>query len=383
MVIYNKKEECCGCSACAQICPKNAIKMETDEEGFLYPKIDETKCVNCGLCKKACAFQNGYNLEDRLEKIKVFAAKSKDDEIRRKSSSGGMFTIIAEEILKESGTIYGAAFDENFKVKHIRIDSMEEIDKLRRAKYSQSRIGTTFLQVKQDLKEGKKVLFTGTPCQIGELRRFLNNIDISNLLLVDVVCHGTPSPKLFNEYIHFIEKDRKKKVIEYNHRSKTNLTGTSPEEIIYEGGEKDSTSRLSQTWRRIFYTNLPLRPSCYNCQYTNLKRAGDITIADFWGIEKYDKEIYDELGISLVIINTQKGNNFYKKIENKIIANERKIEEALGRNPQLQKPCKVNQEEREKFWNLYYKHGIKKIAQKYGKYTILGKIKHKVKQYIK
>lgn len=383
MIIYKEKKDCCGCSACSQICPREAIEMKYDEEGFLYPHINESKCIECGLCKKICAFQNENSTNNRLEKILVYAAKSKNDTVRMLSSSGGMFSIFATEILRQNGVVYGAAFEENFKVKHIRTDNEKEFARCRGSKYSQSEIGTTYRQVKKDLEDGKKVLFSGTPCQIAGINRYLGDIDKKNLLLIDIVCHGTPSPKLFNDYIGFIEKDRRKKVVGYNHRSKTNLTGEHTEEIIYENGKKDSTSRLSQTWKRIFYTNLPLRPSCYVCKYTNLKRPSDITIADFWGIEKYDQEIYDKKGISLLIVNTEKGKEFYKKVEKEMTFKERDIKEAFDRNPQLEKPILLKEEERKKFWEVYERYGIKGIAKKYGKYTNMGKIKNTIKKIMK
>lgn len=383
MILYKKKEMCCGCTACMNICPKRAITMKQDEEGFLYPLIDEDKCVNCGLCKKVCAFQEGYEVKDRLNNLEVYATKNRDDEIRKVSSSGGMFTLIAKEILNKKGVVYGAAFDDKFRVKHIRVETEEELSLCRGSKYSQSSIGETFRKVKEDLKNERQVLFTGTPCQIAGLRKCLTKSDVTNLFVVDIICHGTPSPKLFQEYIKFIEGIKRKRVIEYYHRSKKFKWPTTGEEVVYESNKHDYKSRLSQTWRNIFYSNLALRPSCYNCQYTKIERPGDMTIADFWGIENYEKDFSDKMGVSLLLVNTKKGANMYDIIQKNMLVIERRIEDAIEKNPQLKNPVKISKTKRIEFWENYYKYGIKKIVSKYGGYNTLGQVKHLIKKILK
>ena len=380
--LYKNKNECCGCTACMNICPKNAIKMEEDEEGFLYPKVDKELCVECGLCKKVCAFQNGYNIDSRLNNIEVYATKNKSDEIRKISSSGGMFYELAKKTLKENGVVYGVIFDKEFHAKHSRADNIEDIKKMMGSKYSQSELGKTYLNIKKDLLEGKKVLFTGTPCQVAGLNKFLDNVDKSNLMLVDLICHGTPSPKLFKDYIKFLEKVKGKKVTGYYHRSKIN-GWIQTEAVSFNNGKLEYKSRLSQTWRRIFYTDLALRLTCYNCKYTNTKRAGDITIGDFWGIELYDSEFADNKGISLMIINTLKGQRFFNSISNNLIIQKREINEAINKNPQLKEPIKILSEKREIFWNDYKIKGFKYIANKYGGYNNIGKFINIIKIILK
>lgn len=382
MRVYKNKKDCCGCTACMNICPKNAITMQEDEEGFLYPIIDSKKCINCGLCKKICAFQNETEIKDTLKEPKVYAAKNRDLEELKTSSSGGMFIEIAKKVINQDGIVYGVAFDQNFKAIHIRVDNDKDLEKCKGSKYSQSYMGNIYQDVKKDLEKGKLVLFTGTPCQVGGLNEYLKDINKENLILVDIVCHGTPSPKLFRQYIEFINKLKKKKVQNYYHRSKKEGWSRN-EEVIYEDGKSEFKTRLSETWKNIFYSNLCLRPSCYNCKYTKVPRTSDITIADFWGIEKFDKAFYDKNGVSLLIINTEKGNRIFQKIQNDIVYSERKIEEAKEKNPQLYKSIQVLLEERDTFWKIYNKDGFKKIASLYGGYNFIGKIKHFVKKILK
>ncbi len=380
--LYSNKNKCCGCTACMNICPKQAISMKNDEEGFLYPEIDKEKCIGCGLCKKICAFQNGYELENHLSEIEVYATKNKLDEVRMNSASGGMFYTIAKYILNQNGVIYGVVFDKDFHAKHVRTDNLDGIKKMMGSKYSQSELGKTYSDIKKDLQDKKVVLFTGTPCQVAGLNKFLENIDKNNLILVDLVCHGTPSPLLFQEYINFIEKTKRKKIKEYYHRSKKK-GWEHTEEIRYDDGTSDYKSRLSQTWKRIFNSNLSLRPSCYSCNYTNINRTGDITIADFWGIEQYDNKFADDKGVSLVIVNTIKGQNIFKQIRGELSVNKRKIEEAINKNPQLISQTKIDYSDREKFWNEYKIKGFKYIASKYGGYNNIGKFKNLVKRILK
>lgn len=377
MKVYDEKKNCCGCTACMNICPKNAITMKEDEEGFLYPEIDKEKCVKCGLCRKICAFQNGSQMDEMLQEANVYATKNKFDEVRIKSSSGGMFVTISDYVLKNNGVIYGVAFDENFKAKHIRAENENDRNRCIGSKYSQSSLDDIFKIVKQDLKDGKIVLFTGTPCQVAGLNNFLNNVDKSNLILVDILCHGTPSPKVFREYIKYIEKRRNKKIKEYYHRSK-DLGWQHYEKIVYDDNEEEIKTFLSEGWKNIFYSHYPLRESCYNCKYTNTKRISDITIADFWGIEKFAPEFVDEKGVSLVILNTKKGVEIFENIKEDIVYMERSMDEATEKNPNLLKPTD-RPNDREQFWKKYEENGIEDILKKYGRYNT----KCIIKGYIK
>ena len=381
MKVFDNKRDCCGCTACMNICPHNAIKMVEDEEGFTYPEIDETKCIKCGLCKNICAFNNGYKMNKRLNEPLVYAVKSKNDEVRMKSSSGGMFTIISDYVLENNGIVYGVKFDENFKAVHTRCETKKQRDKCRGSKYSQSDLNDTFSKVKEDLKKGKMVMFTGTPCQVAGINKFLERTDTSNLILVDIVCHCVPSPKLFGEYIRFCEKKNKSKIVEYYHRTK-DKGWKALEKAIYQNGKEDSKSLLSQAWNIIFYSKLATRPSCYECRYTNIKRPSDITIADFWGIEKFNPEFADEKGVSLALLNTEKGKDIFDKIKNNIEYIQKNIEEAVEKNPQLERNIRYDENERKIFWKDYKEKGIKYIIKKYGKCNFKRKLKRTIKKVI-
>lgn len=389
MQVYKEKADCCGCTACKNICPTKAITMQVDEEGFLYPVIDESKCIQCGACQKICAFQRGYSIQHRLEKPLVYAAKSKEIATRMASSSGGIFTELAHDILKQNGILYGVKFNEKFDAIHTSVQTEEELKACRGSKYVQSNLQDIFQMVKNDLKGQRKVLFSGTPCQVAGLNRFLGNIDKQNLLLVDIVCHGTPSNQLFKEYVAFCEEKKQSKMVAYYNRDKSRGWGHN-EKAVYANKKTDDKSVLSQAWKNIFYTNLALRPCCYNCQYTNTQRPSDITLADFWGIHQSNPEFADKKGVSLVMVNTTKGKEIFENIQARIETIQKTVEEASVKNPQLKHPIEKNPTQREKFWKVYREEGFTSILKKYGKYTMTFKIKnittrlkYKIKEILK
>lgn len=377
--LYSKsKDDCCGCSACAFSCPKNAIKMEEDEKGFFYPIVDSNKCIECKICEKVCGFKEKRSIKN--DDIKIYALKASDD-IRENSTSGGAFTLLSDVVLEKEGIIYGVIMDENLRARHIRADDIEKRNLCRGSKYSQSDIDSIYLSVRDDLKNGKLVMFTGTPCQVDGLSRFLGDFDKSNLILIDIVCHGVESPLLFRNYIKFLEKKRKKNISQYFHRPKDYGWGHH-EKIIYSDNSFETRTRLSDIWRDIFYSSGGLRPSCFNCSYTNLKRPSDITIADFWGIDNIDPKFYDKKGVSLLILNSKKGEEIFDSIKDKCVFKEKSIADAVKKNPNLQMPTpsKVSQEV---FWDEFYKYGFEFIAKKYGGYTVINRIKRQVKNFIK
>jgi len=359
--VYEEKNMCCGCSACVNICPKGAISMEEDEEGFLYPVIDEEICIDCGLCQKVCDFKNGRLEKSELEN-KAYAARHKDEEVLLKSSSGGMFTAISDLCLENGGVVYGAAFDEDFNVYHKRTTTKEERNTLRGSKYVQSDIGDIFAQVKKDCENGENILFTGTPCQCAGLRSYLENskCDTSKLILCDLVCHGVPSPMLWREHIKRLEK--KGKIRAYNFRSKVYGWSKNTEKVTYENGKEDYKSALSQEHKMLFYSHNALRPSCHECPYTNVSRLTDVTIADYRGIEKNMPDFIDERGVSLILLHTEKGYAVFDAIKDSLIARECPIEKCL--QPQLMYPSWVS-ENRDAFWQEYREKGYDFVAKKY------------------
>lgn len=308
MIQITDKQNCCGCEACVQRCPKQCITMQSDHEGFLYPKVNEEICIHCGLCEKVCPI---INTATEKEPFKILGAKANDDEIVKKSSSGGFFSLIAEKVLSQNGVIFGAKFDKNWNVVHDYTDNINELDVFRRSKYVQSRIGNTYQKAEDFLKAGRLVLFTGTPCQIKGLKLFLRK-DYENLLTVDFVCHGVPSPAVWNMYLDaYIKKAgiQRSNIKQINFRDKK--YGWNNFSLTIATNEISTTETLSKNlYMRLFLSNIILRPSCYSCAAKGGKSKSDITIADFWGIEKIFPECNDDTGYSLILVNTSKGEKF-------------------------------------------------------------------------
>lgn len=328
--VFESKEKCCGCTACASACPVNAISMENDECGFGYPKINQSVCVDCGLCKKTCTFQNRNEFELFRES---YVAKHKSNHIVDASRSGGFFTAISDIILSDGGVIYGALLDKNLYVRHIRATNATERNSLRESKYVQSDLTGIFCQVKEDLLAGLMVLFTGTGCQCGGLISFLEtkHIPKDNLLVCDIVCHSNASPQLFKKYLAYQEEKFGSYIVDYHFRDKDKYPwGSHVEKIVFESGKAFYTDEYTN----FFYTD-DIRPSCFNCRYTSLRRCGDITIADCWGGDKMYPDIVNDKGASLVLVNTEKGKRYFDKIDSMII---RQIPIDVVMQPRLKDP---------------------------------------------
>ena len=306
MVIITEKKHCCGCGACAQKCPKQSISMVEDKEGFLYPVVDETTCINCGLCKKVC--HELYSYSERRP-LRVLATINKSDEIRKKSSSGGMFHSLAEKVLSQNGIVFGAKFDKNWNVVIDYVEEIDAVSALMGSKYVQAKVGNTYRQAEEFLKKGRLVLYSGTPCQITGLLHFLNR-EYDNLITVDVVCHGVPSPKVWRLYLNEITC-AVNNITNVNFRKKQYGWKKFNFQIEYKDGNIVSISspHFQNDYMRAFLSNLILRPSCYDCKAKGGRSKSDITIADFWGVEKDMPEMDDDGGTSLVLINTKKGES--------------------------------------------------------------------------
>lgn len=307
MIDIKDKKLCCGCNACVQRCPKQCISVQEDEEGFLYPIVDLSICIDCGLCEKVCPVLNQGSERNPIE---VFAAVNKDDSIRMQSSSGGIFTALAEQIIQEKGVVFGARFDEKWEVKHDYTETIEGLKAFRGSKYVQSRIGDTYSKAEFFLKAGRKVMFTGTPCQIAGLRLFLRK-EYENLLSVDIICHGVPSPMIWRKYL---EDKIKQQGMDYIQSISFRGKGTGWKNysfnIKYKKGYSESSfsEYASQNiFMKGFLADLYLRPSCYACPTKKLKSGSDITLGDFWGIQLIKPELDDDKGLTAIIINTKKG----------------------------------------------------------------------------
>lgn len=330
MIDITDRERCCGCEACVQRCPRRCITLYEDDEGFLYPQVDEGKCIDCGLCEKVCpVVLQGAGRRP----LKVYAAKNPDEEIRRESSSGGVFTLLAEKILSEGGVVFGARFDACWEVVHDYTENVEELSAFRGSKYVQSRIGDSFRQTECFLKTGRKVLFSGTPCQIAGLKLFLKK-EYDNLLTVDFICHGVPSPGVWRKYLKEIAARRvagKNSVLRASLNKSDdvlrNISSISFRDKVLgwkkysfvvcfsatDGAEKNtvllSEDLYTNLFLRGFLADLYLRPSCYACPAKDLKSGSDLTIGDFWGVEYILPQMDDGQGTSIVMGNNLKGQN--------------------------------------------------------------------------
>lgn len=365
--LTTKQKDCCsGCRACEQICPQKCIEMYSDDEGFIYPNIIEEKCLNCGMCKTVCPINKDTTFGLNLEKPIVYAAWHKDSEVLKKSSSGGIFSALAKCVLDKNGIVFGCSLDENFVANHIWVDNESNLYKLRGSKYVQSNTGDTYTKVKHLLKEGKYVLYTGTPCQIAGLKSFLRH-KYDKLITVDLICHGVPSPKVFLAYIEYLEDKHKGKVIDFKFRDKSK-NGWSHTFLfkIYRNNRyltRRSSGYLS-SYYYAFLNNMLQRPICYQCPYTTTKREGDITLADFWGIEKINPKIDASKGVSLVIINTKKGENVFKNSYKQIYKVISTLENAKSQNHNLEKPSS-KPEIRDTIYKEIDNLGFEKVAKKY------------------
>lgn len=291
MIQILDRKDCCGCTACAERCPHHCITMTSDEEGFLYPVVDEDVCTHCNLCDSVCPV---LHPSSPALSFKVYAARHIDPTIRQKSSSGGVFTALAESIIRDGGVVFGAKFDEQWQVVHSYTETMEGLAAFRGSKYVQSHMGNSYHDAELFLKEGRKVLFSGTPCQIAGLKCFLRR-DYNNLQTVDIICHGVPSPLVWKEYVKTYLP-----VTEISFRDKRagwQKYGFSTR----KGNSYNFEIQQHNVFLRGFLQNLFIRPCCFSCRFRNFKSGSDITIADFWGIGKFVKEMDDDTGTNLVI----------------------------------------------------------------------------------
>lgn len=321
MIKIIDKTQCCGCHACVQCCPKQCIIMHEDGEGFLYPKVDTRICIECGLCEKVCpVIQQGAEHTPLV----VYASLNKEESVRSVSSSGGMFTPLAEQVLKEGGVVFGARFDEKWEVVHDYTEQVEGLAAFRGSKYVQSRIGDSYRKAEHFLRVGRKVLFSGTPCQIAGLKRYLRK-EYDNLLAVDILCHGVPSPKVWRRYLHelngmFFHNKEIQSIGGVNFRDKR----TGWRQYTFSVVSAEKTSSGMQEYAESYYRNifmqgfladLYLRPSCYACPSKKGKSGSDLTIADYWGVRRVLPEIDDDKGVGLVLVNTDKGRIAYQGLD--------------------------------------------------------------------
>jgi len=340
-----KKKDCMGCHACLNICPQGCISMESDSEGFWYPAVDYNKCIECSLCVKACPVLKKITVNNEP---KAYACINNDEKIRLESSSGGIFTLIAEQIIDEDGVVFGAGFDYDFELIHSYVETKEELAKFRGSKYVQSKTGDAYHHVKEFLKQGRKVLFSGTPCQIAGLKSYLGQT-YENLFCVDIVCHGVPSPKVFRKYIDYQESSVGSSTRRIAFRQKDEGWKRYSVSFIFNNDTEYLQTFRQDLYMRAFLKDVCLRPSCYACEFKSLHRQSDLTLADFWGIQNILPEMDDDKGTSLIFVNSDSGHSILDKIKDKIIYKEVDINQAVKYNSTAIKSASYNSK-RDKFF---------------------------------
>ena len=350
-------DSCCGCRACELACPKSAIKMEQNAEGFLYPVVDENLCINCGICNTVCPIEQCDKYKN--EPIKVYAAYNLNQKARKKSSSGGIFIAIAKEILNRKGRVYGAAFDDKLNLYHIGIENELNLDKLIGSKYIQSDTLDSFRKIKQDLIENKWVYFVGTPCQVAGLKTFLRK-EYGRLITSDLVCHGVPSIKIFKIFVDVLEKKWFGKIIDYKFRDKRingwSCSSSSALSISQKGKRQEHMyDKIMNSYQAAFLSGSINREACYKCPFACKKRIGDITIADYWGVKAVFPNIDYRDGVSVISLNTNKAISLFDNIKSNLYYHESQYEIAAkaGNNHQMLHPS-----QRPEYRNSAYKDAL-------------------------
>lgn len=382
MINVDKKTDCCGCGACVQKCPKECILLQEDSEGFSYPVVDQTLCVNCGLCSKVCGITSPYTEQKPLQ---VLGAQNWDAEIVKASSSGGVFTSIALNILAKGGVVFGARFDESYNVIIDYIDNAKDLSIFRGSKYVQAKVGNAYIQAEHFLKSGRFVLFTGTPCMISGLLHYLRK-PYKKLLTCDFVCHGVPSPKVWNLYISQLQ-NKYEYMLEYpkfrnkaNGWKKFNFSYTA----IYKNNKIEVySSHQDNIYMKAFLGDLILRPSCYDCKFKLGKSHSDVTLADFWGVDKLYPDKDDNRGIGLVMINSRKGFEIINDIDiNSWLVD---YSEVIRYNSAFIKSPKLHPKRTSFFENLNMANpaDVETLLEKYVYPNILIRIKYVIKSQIK
>ena len=405
MIDILDKHRCCGCEACVQACPKHCIAFEGDSEGFSYPVVDKEKCIECGQCEKVCPVICRH---DSTIPLKVFAAQNTDEAELLSSSSGGLFIVLAKKTLSAGGVVFGARFDDHWNVIHSYAETIDEVQAFMGSKYVQSRIGATYIQARDFLKAGRKVLFSGTPCQVAGLKNFLRK-DYDNLLTVDVICHGVPSPMVWQRYLSELRQ---------NARKGENSVSSSPNHSISEGdalptrgsvsiesisfrdkrsgwkkfsfaltlaeasaeGKKNTVSLShifnEDPYMKLFLDNLILRPSCYQCPAKSGKSCSDITIADFWGIEKYHPQLDDSRGVGLMMVNSSKGMGVLSSLN--IKRHEVSYDDAVESNSSYEKSVGEPEKRRRCFNMILSQKPLSSVAIKLTGISPLLSLKYRV-----
>lgn len=377
MIKIVEKSDCVGCEACVQRCPKQCIVMKEDAEGFLYPQIDIEKCIDCGLCERVCPV---INQGEPRKPLVAYAAKNQDESVRLSSSSGGVFTALAEYVIAQGGVVFGARFDESWNVVHDYVETIEGLSAFRGAKYVQSRIGKSFLRAETFLKQGRMVLFSGLPCQITGLKKFLRK-DYDNLITVELFCHGVPSPMVWKRFLEeevAIPHIRLKSI---SFRDK--VSGWKNYSFFYSQEDANGVQLhrmpfAKNLFMRGFLADLYLRPSCYHCPAKQFKSGSDLTIGDYWGVKLAHPELDDDKGVSAVLVNTDRGVKILQTVQH-ISLYASTFENVVKCNPALMKSAQ-EPAKRPLFFELLNQYKVSEIVVKLTHISFLCKMQRKIRR---
>lgn len=371
--VYNGKENCCGCSACENICPKKAIIMTVDEKGFRYPQIDTRKCVKCRLCEEVCPYN--CDVTQKNFEQKYYAVQHTDNQVRYNSSSGGFFTALSDQVLVSGGVVYGVSMGESFVIRHERATSKRERDKFIGSKYVQSDMAGVMQALLKDLEQGKNVLFVGTPCQVAGVSSYVRKKHGTSdgLLLCDFICHGASSPIVWKEYVEFLSRKYKSGLVRYQFRGKKQGWHQWYPIIVNEDSDVSEIHRKQESYILLYQTCFINRECCYTCKYTSYDRVSDFTMADFWNIEKVASEMDDNKGTSEVLVNSVKGMEWFEQCKESIRYVECSKEDVW--QPHLEYP-EAMPAKREVFWKDFAELDFAEVISKYGKGDWVTKLKN-------
>lgn len=383
MIDIKRKVDCNGCNGCGDICPTQAITFPRDHEGFWYPKVDLDKCINCHLCEKVCPMLHLDTLKHNdFDKPKVYGGFSNDIVIRFDSTSGGVFSMLANVMFKEKGYVSGAIYTDTFDVKNIVTNKKTDLRKLRSSKYLESNAEGLFKEIAALLKKGEKVLACGSPCQMAGLRQYLRK-DYDNLIIVDFLCRATNSPKVFHKYLESLESKYGAKIVAIKDKNKDHGWHSLARKITFDDGQVYYGESEIDDYRRGYHMNVYERPCCYDCKFKGFPRMSDITLADFWGMQQIDPEMDKNLGTSLVMINSKKGAEFFEKIKDKMTLKEYTLSDAVAGNrpaiygDHIDYPAGINRDE---FFKAIDEKPFDQVAEEYFPYKDSSKIFGKKRQ---
>lgn len=367
MINITDKAQCCGCNACGDVCAKHAITFKTDIEGFWYPEVNKDLCTDCGLCERSCPVLNIHQLKknDYDKPAHTLAAVNKNMHVRWNSTSGGAYTALAEVMLEQGGYVSGAIYNDGFTGVHNYVsNNPDDLEKLRSSKYLQSNAEGLYAEIRDLLRKGEKVLACGTPCQMAALRGYLRK-DYNNLIIVDFICRGVNSPKVYRAYLDSLEKKFGSKVVYVKAKNKELGWRNLTRKVTFENGQSYYGVHMEDDFRRGYHTNVFCRPSCYECQFKGFPRIADITIADYWGIEKVDPNMDNDIGTSMILLNSKKGEEYFEHCEKKLEYIETPFDSILGGNIALRKPIEPAKIDREAFFRDLDAHDFEYVTQKY------------------